>query len=494
MINRFPGFRYAVTAIGAMALRDPDSLYRKIRERIRQSFGLALPQVSFGGDSSRGASDAEKLGNLSEAYKTSRIANSKVRIRQKQETLALPILDAVAVSGTKASPTVLAYLTNALPYTQSGYTIRSQKVLEAMQHAGAGVVACTRSGYPWIIGKVPDGRSWTVGTISYSALFPDRYRRDVAERFAEAVKVLVQQARKVGANVLYTTSDFKNAQIVSVAARMLSIPWIYEVRGEPENTWLSRFDPQDKVEARQSEFYQRARNQELQAMQSASRVVVLSELSKFSLVSRGVQESKIYVIPNSVDRELLEEFRSPSQNADRITVGTITSLVGYEGVDDLIRSFQFLDKRYSLVIVGDGESREMLEELSESLKLSGRVRFVGRRPRSEVKSWYKKLDVFAMTRKNSEVTRIVTPIKALEAQALGVPVVASDLPALREVTGGRAIFCTPEDPKSISKAIREAAGNRELAEKSREWVQGRTWGNVSEAYQEVFEDLGFSTR
>ena len=88
MINRFPGFRYAVTAIGAMALRDPDSLYRKIRERIRQSFGLALPQVSFGGDSSRGASNAEKLGNLSEAYKTSRIANSKVRIRQKQETLA----------------------------------------------------------------------------------------------------------------------------------------------------------------------------------------------------------------------------------------------------------------------------------------------------------------------------------------------------------------------------------------------------------------------
>ena len=99
-----------------------------------------------------------------------------------------------------------------------------------------------------------------------------------------------------------------------------------------------------------------------------------------------------------------------------------------------------------------------------------------------------------MTRKDSEVTRIVTPIKALEAQALGVPVVASDLPALREVTGGRAIFCAPEDPKSISKAIREAAGNRELAEKSREWVQGRTWGNVSEAYQKVFEDLGFSTR
>ena len=116
---------------------------------------------------------------------------------------------------------------------------------------------------------------------------------------------------------------------------------------------------------------------------------------------------------------------------------------------------------------------------------------MGRRPKSEIIDWYRKLDVFAMTRKDTDVTRVVTPIKALEAQAVLVPVVASDLPALREVTGGHAVFCTPEDPRSIARAVEAAKDRVDLACEARDWVISRTWEAAANRYQQMFEDLGF---
>ena len=71
--------------------------------------------------------------------------------------------------------------------------------------------------------------------------------------------------------------------------------------------------------------------------------------------------------------------------------------------------------------------------------------------------------------------RTVTPLKALQAQALGIPVIASDLPALREVTGGVESYVPGEDPKALAEAI---AGVEE-SDTGRNWAATRTWGMVS---------------
>jgi glycosyltransferase involved in cell wall biosynthesis len=74
-------------------------------------------------------------------------------------------------------------------------------------------------------------------------------------------------------------------------------------------------------------------------------------------------------------------------------------------------------------------------------------------------------------------------ITALEALACGVPVVAADLPALREVLGEQAIFFGGEDPEALAGAIAQAllpdppgrAGSR------REWAAKYTWRRTAEA-------------
>ena len=174
----------------------------------------------------------------------------------------------------------------------------------------------------------------------------------------------------------------------------------------------------------------------------------LSEISKKQLVERGVLAEKIHVIPNAVDEEFIgREFeRSAIRRElglpDIPLVGSVTAVVDYEGLDTLIESLQHLPIKAKVLIVGEGTARPELEALASSLGMRDRVIFTGRKPQDEIWKWYAALDLFAVPRKDTQVCRTVTPIKPLMAQSLGVPVVASDLPALREVTGGFAVSYT----------------------------------------------------
>src|SRR5699024_4787124 len=80
---------------------------------------------------------------------------------------------------------------------------------------------------------------------------------------------------------------------------------------------------------------------------------------------------------------------------------------------------------------------------------------VGKQPATTIWKWYAALDIFVIPRKNQDVCRTVTPIKTLMAQANGVPVVASDLPALREVTGNKAIYFRAEYPQELAGAVQK---------------------------------------
>ncbi|WP_373370064.1 glycosyltransferase [Corynebacterium cystitidis] len=290
---------------------------------------------------------------------------------------------------------------------------------------------------------------------------PTRYPRTLQHRDKLTVQHLVRIAREHNATILHTTTEYKNAIVVSQAAAQLCIPWIYEVRGEPESTWLSRFPTNKQPAAKQSDFYQLSHQQETNAMLAASAVIALSEVSKRSMISRGVSADKIHVIPNAVDESLIgidynqNHIRHELGLPSGPIVGTVTSVVGYEGLDDLIRALEFLPD-VTCLIVGDGTARPGLEMLADDLSLTNRVIFAGRQPSETIWKWYAALDVFVMPRKDTEVTRVVTPIKGLIAQGLGKNIVASDLPALREVTGNLATYSPAVNAGALTDALRKA--------------------------------------
>ena len=173
---------------------------------------------------------------------------------------------------------------------------------------------------------------------------------------------------------------------------------------------------------------------------------------------------------------------------NQFLVGTVTSVVDYEGIDLLLQAL-LKNQHFSVVVVGDGESRPRLEALSRKLEVENRVLFTGKQANSTIWKWYASLDVFAMPRKDEEVTRTVTPIKGLMAQALGVPVISSDLPALREITGGHETYFQAGCVEDLADVIEKVRQNPEPQVGALEWASNHTWASNAERYENLYKAL-----
>ena len=224
--------------------------------------------------------------------------------------------------------------------------------------------------------------------------------------------------------------------------------------------------------------------------------MVLSEVSKANLVTRGVEDSKIFVVPNAIDdQDLYRDIDIPKLRAglgldsDSKWFGSVTSVVGYEGLELAIRALTQLDKNWNLLIVGDGTELPNLKKLAENLEVRNRVLFAGRQENADIWKWYAVLDVFVIPRIDAQVCRNVTPLKPLLAKALGVPTVCSDLPALREVAGAGGLFFPPGNLNQFVYQIEQAMGDEELIRLGKEWVKGRTWKANASRYSEIYTYL-----
>lgn len=493
-------FSLVVSLFGTHFLEDPNDLFVKIGQKLR-ALRISVPFLRLPTPSRHGEGLYEQgqLTLSAEAFEQSgfRGRARAQKIRRQLAELDLPILKSRPLESSRSAKSVLFYLTNSKPYTQSGYTERSHFVLKSLQEHGVNVCAVTRLGYPVVIGEFPIKSRLTFDGIEYRQMLPTMFPRNKGQQIELAVEMLVEEARRFDADILHTTTDFKNAIVVSRAAHELGIPWVYETRGELQKTWLSKRTPELQEVAKDSEFYMAAETKEFEAMQAASAVIQLSEVSKTNAVNQGVEENKIRIVPNAVssseisrgfDKAEIRQGLGLSEN--KVIVGSITSVVQYEGLDDLIRAIEYLPD-VNCIIVGEGETKLKLEALVDELGLGKQVQFVGKQPASTIWKWYAALDVFVIPRKNQEVCRMVTPIKTLMAQANGVPVVASDLPALREVTGNNAVYFGAENPKELAGAVRnilemDPTKANELIESAKAWVRARTWESNAKKLMELY--------
>lgn len=383
--------------------------------------------------------------------------------------------------------TVLHVLTNSLPHSTGGYAIRSHEILKAQAEIGLSPSAITRLGYPVSVGKMPAGAFELVDAIQYARVLPTFYPLRFAKQVRLYADCIAREAEERGASVLHTTTPWPNAAATSLAAAKLGIPWVYEVRGEPEATWAAYQPAESQPE--QSAYFHAARAKEEEAMRAAAAVVVLSQTSKEAIQARGVH-GRIVVVPNAIDagspakRIDQEEARHVLKLPQRRYVGAVSSVVEYEGFDTLIRSLHRLPRDVAVLLVGDGTYLPALKRLAATERLADRVVFAGRQPTTQIAPWYCALDVFVSPRVDTPVTRTVTPMKTLQAHAFGIPVVASDLPALREVTRQKAFYFTPGDPAALAQAIRMA-----LAAPRKAVPSLPTWADAACTYSELYASL-----
>ena len=286
------------------------------------------------------------------------------------------------------------------------------------------------------------------------------------------------------------------------------MPWVYEVRGQLEKSWLARRPPEDQERAATSERYLLARARETEMALAADHVVTLSTALRDDLVAQGVPAERISLVPNAVDAGLLERAETPAAARaalglpeDGFWVGSVSSIVDYEGFDVLLRAVALLRQEglpVRCAIAGEGVARPGLRRLAERLGISEAVVLPGRVPRQEAVRWHQALDAFVVPRLDTEVCRTVTPLKPIEAMALGRPVVASDLPALAEVVvqPGSGLVAPAGDPHGLATELRRLAGDADLVARlgagGQRFARTRTWAAQAKTYRAIYEGLGVS--
>ena len=156
----------------------------------------------------------------------------------------------------------------------------------------------------------------------------------------------------------------------------------------------------------------------------------------------------------------------------------------------LVRSLQALPAHVSLVIVGypDPIFPQQLPELIAKLGLQERVRFVPDVADRWLPAVYSAASVFALP---SLAEGFGIPV--LEAMACGVPVVASDIPPLAEVTRGAALLVAPRDVSGwttvLGNALADHALSDRLARGGSEVARSVTWRRGAAALRSLLADV-----
>jgi glycosyltransferase involved in cell wall biosynthesis len=176
----------------------------------------------------------------------------------------------------------------------------------------------------------------------------------------------------------------------------------------------------------------------------------------------------------------------------------VGQLYPWKGVDVLVEAMGQV-KDAELVVVGGlppEPDLDRLKRLASSLSLEGRVRFRGFVPPPELEAERANADLFVIPLLDSTTARLFTsPLKLFEAMASGRPVVASDLPSIREVLAHEenALLVPPGDAHALAQAIesllRDPALSARLASRALEDAKTYSWDRRAEAISEFLESL-----
>ena len=166
------------------------------------------------------------------------------------------------------------------------------------------------------------------------------------------------------------------------------------------------------------------------------------------------ETKKIEVVPFGVNVTQFNPRIYRNNHNNKIIIGFAKYLKLIYGVDILIQAFKKVSEKFNnveLVIAGEGEQELTLKTMVKNLGLEKKIQFIGWVRQEEMPKFLSEIDIFVMP----TVVPESFGVAALEALAMELPVVASNIGGIREVVKDTStgILVEPKDVKGIARAI-----------------------------------------
>ena len=394
------------------------------------------------------------------------------------------------------------HLLDASRPSVSGYASRSDAIIKNLRALGIETCQMTSEKYHGFESLEED-----VEGIKYYRTLPAKgvFTHFPLLSYIDFVRHMTDRAMEViekeKPDVIHAHSPMLNGLVGLRLRKLTGMPVLYEVRA----FWEDAAVDTGKIREWGAQ-YRLIRAIEQYVFKHADRVSCICNGLKNEIIDRGIPEEKLLVAPNSVD---LSKF-SPFQGRDRSlekelnlggkkVIAFLGSFFKYEGLEYLLDALPLILKsvpNVHVLLVGSGNEADNLKKQSAELGIEAHVTFTGRVDYADINRYYSLVDLLVFPREDIRLTRLVTPLKPLEAMAQGIPVLASDIGGHREMVehGKTGILFRPEDSGALAEAVISSLEApvllQTLVSNGLEYVKNvRNWRTTAAVYPPVYEDM-----
>jgi glycosyltransferase involved in cell wall biosynthesis len=306
---------------------------------------------------------------------------------------------------------------------------------------------------------------------------------------------------------LVFTRDLGLASLLLRVPAVMRPPVVYEAHGIAADVAAALPELVTGAPAASPSKLRRLARRDAHVWSAADGYVTITAGLKQELERRFGARTRIAVVPdganaaNSADpRSPIPDPRSPipDPRSPTFTIGYAGHLYPWKGVNLVIEAIAALPDTRGLIIGGHEKEPDLarVKALAAERDCASRIAFTGLIPPAAVAARLRDADVLLLPNPASAIsTSYTSPLKLFEYMASGRPIVASDLPSLREVLrdGENALLVEPGSAQALTAGIQrirdDAPFGERLAQQAGRDVLQFTWARRAERLEALFADV-----
>jgi glycosyltransferase involved in cell wall biosynthesis len=303
-------------------------------------------------------------------------------------------------------------------------------------------------------------------------------------------------AGRVRQDIIFTR-DLGLAAILVRLPRLVRGPVVYEAHTIAADEAAVRDQMLTGAAAASPSKLRRLAARDASVWRRANGYVTITAGLKAELERRFGPRTNVAVVPDGV-RPLDGGVRQPAEPAEGFVIGYAGHLYPWKGVDLFVEAVAALPNTRGLIVGGHDREPDLarVKDFAGQLDCAARITFTGLLPPSQVSARLQEADALVLPNPASAVSNAYTsPLKLFEYMASGRPIVASDLPSIREIlTHERnALLIAPGNPQALTAAIRRLIEDRALGERiarqALEDAREYTWDRRAARLEALFGGL-----
>ncbi len=267
---------------------------------------------------------------------------------------------------------------------------------------------------------------------------------------------------------------------------------IYEVNGLPSIEWPYRYPNLSKV------TLEKLKHIENHCLKEAALVLTPSQVIKNHLLSRRVAVEKIKVLSNGADLPL----RSYPRDIAGDYIVYFGALQAWQGLDVLLKAMRYLEDKVDMKLVICASHTEhhckAYRKFAEKIGVSERIEWRYQLDKDALQQiiQHAYASIAPLTECSRNLEQGCSPLKIFESMACAIPVIASNLPVVREIIqhNQNGMLVRPGRPAELARAIRILSDYPELrktlSENARQTiVEHFTWEKIEFDLAKMFKQV-----